>query len=214
MGGFAAASQVPVPPAPVSASTDSEALAPSTPAAFETPRWVAFTPSETVAAASVSSARPAPSAAPPPVVAPPEAPPSPDDELDLALRAATKAPNLLERIAEPREFDPAAASVAIAAAARGAGRCLEEDSVGASVAARVTFAPSGQVTQAAVTGGAFAGTPAGGCIASALRAANIRAFAGPAVAVTVTVPLPQGSARLTEAHGPLTHAPDLGTSEQ
>lgn len=51
----------------------------------------------------------------------------------------------------------------------------------------VTFAPSGRVTSATVSGPPFAGTPAGGCIASRFRAARVPAFSGEAVTVSKTV---------------------------
>ena len=49
---------------------------------------------------------------------------------------------------------------------------------------KVTFAPSGNVTSAQVEGPPFAGTPVGGCIASAFRSAKVPPFSGPPVSVS------------------------------
>jgi hypothetical protein len=54
----------------------------------------------------------------------------------------------------------------------------------------VTFAPSGRVTQALVTGPPFAGTATGGCIARAFRSASVPPFAGDPQTVTKTVNIP------------------------
>jgi hypothetical protein len=51
----------------------------------------------------------------------------------------------------------------------------------------VTFAPSGRVTRAAVTGEPFAGTTTGGCIASRFRSARVPEFSGDYVTVKKTV---------------------------
>jgi hypothetical protein len=53
----------------------------------------------------------------------------------------------------------------------------------------VTFAPSGRVTSARINGGPLVGTPAGGCLAAALRGASVPAFAGEAVTVNTSVRL-------------------------
>jgi hypothetical protein len=49
---------------------------------------------------------------------------------------------------------------------------------------KVTFAPSGNVTSAQVEGPPFAGTPVGGCIASAFRGAKVPPFSGAPVTVS------------------------------
>jgi hypothetical protein len=51
----------------------------------------------------------------------------------------------------------------------------------------VTFAPSGRVTSAVVSGPPFAGTATGGCIASTMRSASVPAFSGDKVTVSKTV---------------------------
>jgi hypothetical protein len=48
----------------------------------------------------------------------------------------------------------------------------------------VTFATSGRVTSANVTGGSFAGTSVGGCVAGVFRKARIPAFTGNPVTVS------------------------------
>jgi hypothetical protein len=51
----------------------------------------------------------------------------------------------------------------------------------------VTFAPSGRVTSANISGPPFAGTATGGCIASTLRRATIPPFEGDRITVSKTV---------------------------
>ena len=51
----------------------------------------------------------------------------------------------------------------------------------------ITFAPSGRVTSANISGPPFAGTPTGGCIAAALRKARVPAFDGDRVTVSKTI---------------------------
>jgi hypothetical protein len=51
----------------------------------------------------------------------------------------------------------------------------------------VTFAPSGRVTSANISGPPFAGTPTGGCIAAALRKTRVPAFDGERITVSKTV---------------------------
>ncbi len=53
----------------------------------------------------------------------------------------------------------------------------------------VTFSTSGRVVAARVTGGPLVGTPAGGCVAAALRGASIPAFAGEPVTINTTLRL-------------------------
>lgn len=86
-----------------------------------------------------------------------------------------------------RDFNKGAATAALAAAAGAARGCKQPGGPTGSASVRVVFAPSGNVTSANVQGPPFAGTPVGGCIASAFRGARVPAFDGSPVAVTKTV---------------------------
>jgi hypothetical protein len=85
------------------------------------------------------------------------------------------------------EFDRAAASAALSAAAGQASACRKEGDPTGSAAVVVTFAPSGRVTSANVNGPPFAGTATGGCIAAAMRRAKVPPFSGAHVTVGKTV---------------------------
>jgi predicted Zn finger-like uncharacterized protein len=80
-------------------------------------------------------------------------------------------------------FNTAAARTALANAAAAAPSCRKVGGPTGPGKALVTFAPSGRVTTATVTG-AFAGTSVGGCIASLFRKARVPAFNGAAVTVS------------------------------
>jgi predicted Zn finger-like uncharacterized protein len=82
-----------------------------------------------------------------------------------------------------KEFDRAAALSALNKAAGAAKGCKKDDGPTGSGKVRVTFAPSGNVTSATVEGPPFAGTPVGGCVASAFRGAHVPPFDGSPVAV-------------------------------
>jgi hypothetical protein len=82
-----------------------------------------------------------------------------------------------------KEFDRAAALSALNKAAAAAKGCKKDDGPTGSGKVRVTFAPSGNVTSATVDGPPFAGTPVGGCVASAFRGAHVPPFDGSPVAV-------------------------------
>jgi hypothetical protein len=84
-------------------------------------------------------------------------------------------------------FDIAQARSALSAAAGAAAGC--GDGSGTKLAqVSVTFAPSGRVTTALVSG-PTAGTRAGSCVARAFRSAQIAPFAGSFVTVQRTVRL-------------------------
>lgn len=74
-------------------------------------------------------------------------------------------------------FDEVAARNALASAAGSAAGCKKPDGPTGQGRAIVTFAPSGRVTSAVITG-AFAGTTVGGCIARVFRGATVPAFSG------------------------------------
>lgn len=82
------------------------------------------------------------------------------------------------------EFNRGAATSALGAAAGAAKGCKKPDGPTGTGKVKVTFAPSGNVTSAQVQGAPFAGTPVGGCVASAFRSARVPPFSGAPVSVT------------------------------
>jgi hypothetical protein len=95
------------------------------------------------------------------------------------------------KAAEPKSgdapFDKAAALSALSSAASAASGCRKEGDPSGMATVVITFAPSGRVTSANVNGPPFAGTPTGGCIASAMRRAIVPAFSGSHITVSRTV---------------------------
>lgn len=87
-------------------------------------------------------------------------------------------------------FDRAAARSALNGAAIAASGCKQggvTDPTGTVVS--VTFAPTGRVTKAVVSGGPFAGTATGSCIIGAFRGLSVPAFSGGAITAQITVTL-------------------------
>jgi hypothetical protein len=91
-------------------------------------------------------------------------------------------------VAEGTPFDTKAAKAALNAAFARAASCRGPDDPGGEVTAFLTYAPSGRVTSATVSG-VFAGTPIGDCIATALRGARVPPFSGEHVTVKHTAVL-------------------------
>lgn len=91
--------------------------------------------------------------------------------------------------AQGKPFDHAAAKAALSAAADTARACKEDGGPTGDAKVEVTFAPSGDVTSAEVEGPPFAGTPVGGCVASAFRGARVPPFQGAPVRITTSVVL-------------------------
>ena len=87
------------------------------------------------------------------------------------------------------DLDRAAVASAIAGLGTRAGTCRAEPGT-VSMPVSVTFAPSGRVLSARVTGGPLIGTAAGGCVAATLRGARIPAFAGEPATINATLRLP------------------------
>jgi hypothetical protein len=85
------------------------------------------------------------------------------------------------------DFDPGAAAAALTAGAAQASACRKDGDPSGVASVVVTFAPSGRVTSANISGPPFAGTPTGGCIAAALRKARVPAFEGDRVTVSKTI---------------------------
>ncbi len=180
----------PKPPASVaqtSTPTATQATMPEKPAATPAPppEPVASAPEPTTSAEPASSAPPAltgklvsgaeptattPAATPGPTTTPPAKP--------TATAAAGG------------EFDRSAAAAALGGAMGQASGCKSAGDPSGVAKVSVTFAPSGRVTQALVTGPPFAGTATGGCIARAFRSASVPPFAGDPQTVTKTVNIP------------------------
>jgi predicted Zn finger-like uncharacterized protein len=81
-------------------------------------------------------------------------------------------------------FDKNAAVSALTSAASAAAACKRPDGPTGAGKVSVTFAPSGRATNAVISGGSFAGTSVGGCIASVFRRARVPAFSGDPVTVS------------------------------
>jgi hypothetical protein len=137
-----------------------------------------ITPPDTEASGEAS---PMPSSASVPQASTPASPDTPNP-------TSTPAPPDVASAPEGTPFDTAAASAAITAAFGRAAACRGPNDPTGSVTATLTYAPSGRVTTATVSG-VFAGTPVGGCIASALRGARVPAFSGERLTVRRTAEL-------------------------
>jgi predicted Zn finger-like uncharacterized protein len=81
-------------------------------------------------------------------------------------------------------FDKGAAIAALSGAAAQASGCKRPGGPTGAGKAIVTFAPSGRVTSANVSGGDFGGSPVGSCVASVFRRASVPAFNGDPVTVS------------------------------
>ncbi len=88
---------------------------------------------------------------------------------------------------EPGPFDKSAAVTALSVAEGQASVCRKAGDPSGTARVVVTFAPSGRVTSATVSGPPFAGTSTGGCIASRFRSARVPVFTGSHVTVSKTV---------------------------
>jgi hypothetical protein len=81
-------------------------------------------------------------------------------------------------------FDEVRASMALKAVTSEAGSCRGETDPTGQTKVVVTFAPSGRVTTATISGPPFAGTPTGSCIAAKFRSIRVEPFAGDRVTMT------------------------------
>lgn len=86
-----------------------------------------------------------------------------------------------------RSFDRAAAFAALEAAANTARTCQQPGGPSGEARVKVVFAPNGEVSSASVDDPPFAGTPIGGCIASAFRSARVPPFDGEPVTLEKSV---------------------------
>jgi hypothetical protein len=174
----APSSPAPSAPAEPAAPPDSTAASQATanPARREQPAGVAASPSSS-AATRAENAKPASADTPP---AEPSEPPKTQAEPTQAIEKPTAE--------EPAaEFDRAAALSSLKAAAVEASACRKEGDPSGTASVTITFAPSGRVTSATLSGPPFAGTATGGCIASAMRRAKVPPFAGDRVTVGKTI---------------------------
>ena len=88
------------------------------------------------------------------------------------------------------DFDKSAASAALGGAVGQATGCKQSGDPSGVARVQVTFAPSGRVTVANISGPPFAGTATGGCIARAFKTASVPPFSGDPVTVSKTVQIP------------------------
>jgi predicted Zn finger-like uncharacterized protein len=175
---LAAAPAAPAPAAPAEDDITFE-TAPTKPAA---PATVVNKPSATEGAIATT---PTPAAAKPaaekPLAEKPAAEPKPEP-----ATPAVKDPS--PPSGEPAgPFDRAAAAAALNSGAAQASACRKDGDPSGVASVTITFAPSGRVTSANISGPPFAGTPTGGCIAAALRKARVPAFEGDRVTVSKTI---------------------------
>lgn len=88
---------------------------------------------------------------------------------------------------KPAPFNHKAANASLDQSAKAASTCRRGTDPSGVARAVVTFAPSGRVNAAVISGPPFAGTETGSCIARTLRQAVIPAFTGEITTVAKTV---------------------------
>ncbi|HEX2872127.1 MAG TPA: hypothetical protein VHP33_12740 [Polyangiaceae bacterium] len=172
---------VPAAPSPTTPANDDITFetAPNKPAA---PSAVINKPSGSEAA---TAATPSPAAEKPAAEKPVAEKPAAETKPESATPAVKEPAPPSGEPAGP--FDRAAASAALNSSAAQASSCRKEGDPSGVASVTITFAPSGRVTSANISGPPFAGTPTGGCIAAALRKARVPAFDGDRVTVSKTV---------------------------
>jgi hypothetical protein len=106
--------------------------------------------------------------------------------LPAVPEAAVTAPSAVEP-AKPAPFNHKAANTTLDQSARAASSCRRGSDPSGVARAVVSFAPTGRVTAAVISGPPFAGTETGSCIARTLRQAVIPAFSGDITTVAKTV---------------------------
>jgi hypothetical protein len=103
--------------------------------------------------------------------------------------AATPPPAAAPAVSRGKgDFNTQAAREALEDAAARAARCKTIDTPSGTARIAVTFAPSGQATNAIIESGPFVGTAAGTCVASKFKGARVPPFSGDSVQVHKTVP--------------------------
>ncbi len=172
---------------PTGAATSVVAAAPDDDVTFET------TPAPKVGAAPRQEPGASATSEPKPKTPKPEAPAktdttqAPPSEPTPAVVAVEPTPREPAPTGPVGDFDPSAAAAALAAGAAQASACRKEGDPSGVASVVITFAPSGRVTSANISGPPFAGTPTGGCIAAALRKARVPPFDGERVTVSKTI---------------------------
>lgn len=185
----------PAPVAPAPIATTPEPVVAAAPAATEDDITFQTAPKGTPPkATAVAENKPeAPTSTKEPVSKPQaEAKPEPATPTPPAAPTAKEEPKPKP---EPREpagepegpFDRAAAAAALSSTAAQASACRKEGDPSGVASVVITFAPSGRVTSANISGPPFAGTATGGCIAAALRKARVPPFEGDRVTVSKTI---------------------------
>jgi predicted Zn finger-like uncharacterized protein len=145
---------------------------------------------QTQAAAAVPHEKPAQPATEPGTPQPKPAEPKAEPAAPIAKeepKPTTPTPTPAGPTEPAGPFDRAAAAAALTAGAAQASGCKKEGDPSGVASVVITFAPSGRVTSANVSGPPFAGTPTGGCIAAALRKAHVPPFEGDRVTVSKTI---------------------------
>jgi len=105
----------------------------------------------------------------------------------LSAKPAPKAVPVERSRAAVGPFDPTAADSAFTSAAQQASACRQAGDPTGVAKVLVTFAPSGRVTSATISGPPFAGTQTGSCIAKTMRGMSLRAFEGDRMTISKTV---------------------------
>jgi hypothetical protein len=162
------------------AEQPSAPIAENTPVATAAPATSAATPPAATAAVPVGTP-----AVPVAGVTPKPGPgPAPGPNTKPTPKPAEPAPVAPAPATGGAAFDKGAAVAALQTAASASSSCKRPDGPMGSGKALVTFAPSGRVTNVTLSGGSFAGTPVGGCIARVFRSAKVPPFGGDAVTVS------------------------------
>jgi predicted Zn finger-like uncharacterized protein len=156
-------------PAPTDTSTASPPDTASATPATGSPTTTAATKPTTTAAVAATTTKPATTAAPDKTATAAAA--------TTAAPAATAAPTAAAAGGSDQPFNMGEAKARLASIAGSVQGCKKGDVTGSGRVV-VTFAPSGNVASAVVSGPPFAGTPAGGCIAARFRSAHVPPFSG------------------------------------
>ncbi len=143
------------------------------------------TPTKTVARVTAPETKTSTEAAAAPVANPAAIADAKPEPAAPVVKEEPQAPPPSDEPAGP--FDRAAAAAALTSSAALASSCRKDGDPSGVASVVITFAPSGRVTSANISGPPFAGTPTGGCIAAALRKARVPAFDGDRVTVSKTI---------------------------
>jgi len=177
----------PEPAVPAAVASTVTPTSPDDDITFETTPMKPAAPTTAPHDKPASSPEAPPAGEKPAVATPTPAEPKPEPTQPIA-KEEPKTPVAPAVPGEPAgPFDRAAAAAALTAGAAQASACRKDGDPSGIASVVITFAPSGRVTSANVSGPPFAGTPTGGCIASALRKARVPAFDGDRVTVSKTI---------------------------